>query len=170
MLHRYILFWLHDIPLMLMDWSKFLMLLLLSRYLMRFISEVNKSSQGNKGNFCGRAKFLSFTIVLRLTITEKVFRLSVCDLKSHLVPLRMRPLQAYTGFIDLFSSFIRALFYVILLKWQNGNGFLLCIVNGNFLLLLDPFITTFSPGLSPFDCPQSEKWSVISCESVWEHF
>ena len=140
-----------------MDWSKFLMLLLLSRYLMRFISEVNKSSQGNKGNFCGRAKFLSFTIVLRLTITEKVFRLSVCDLKSHLVPLRMRPLQAYTGFIDLFSSFIRALFYVILLKWQNGNGFLLCIVNGNFLLLLDPFITTFSPGLSPFDCPQSEK-------------
>lgn len=101
------------------------------------MSEVNKTSQGNEGKFCCGAKFLSYTIILRLTLTGKVFRLSACDLKSHLMPLWSHPPQAQTGFIDLFSSFIRALFYITLLKWQNGNGFLFCIVNGKFLLLLD---------------------------------
>lgn len=114
------------------------------------------------------SQFPSFTIILRLTITEKVFRLSLCDLKSHITPLWMRPLQAYTAFIDLFSSFIRALFCIILLKWQNGNSFLFCVVNGNFLLLLDSLYNYI------FFRPKSIwlslvcKWSVISCEPLCE--
>lgn len=88
----------------------------------------------------------------------------------------------FNATVDTFSSsigwiyrfvfiFIRALFYIILLKWQNGNGFLFCIVNGKILLLLDSLYNYIF--FRPKSIWLSLIWKMIYnllWVFVWEHF